>query len=602
MSQRREAEALGRRDHRVGLLSTDAWAFAALTVLLLAALGCWHLAITLCTGVPLSEPGMTYKALFRLRPFDGLPPSMRPDSALPTIMVWLTLLTGVVLVVAFAALRLGRRPRQAVGLADAAAARRSAGEVRARDAARHVRAPSVTAGLLDPQRSPLSEVGFHLGTNLNTREPVVLTLEDQVGILGPTGSGKSVFVSVRAALDAPGPLVATSTKPEILDAITEARSALGRIHVFDPLDIAGWPQRMVWDPVAGAEFAETAVARGEAFTGAFAKDTDGAANNPFFQRAAGIIIARLLHAASLHGASMHEVIQWALDLDRSTVARDILESHGGAEQMWAQTLQTAMEGADETISSVRMTLAQKVEPLLSRKVLEQLVPRTDVETFDPAAFVTSTDTLIIITDDNARSNVAPLAAMLLNEIVDAAKFVAARSMHGRLDPPLRIVGDEIANVAPLPKLPPMLSDSRGAGVQWLVIFQSVAQMIARWGNDGAEQILANLNAALVLGGLQDKNALERFSELVGSSDVVQVSSSIDAHHSGTGHNISLTERRTLRAEEIRQIPQGQALLLYRNAPAMLLELDAWYSRPDAEQIKASIEHTRRRRLQGRPGS
>lgn len=292
-------------------------------------------------------------------------------------------------------------------------------------------------------------------------------LEDQVGILGPTGSGKSVYLSVRAALDAPGPLVATSTKPELLDAITEARSALGRVHVFDPLDIAGWPQRMVWDPVAGAQHAETAVARGEAFTGAFAKD-DGA-NNPFFSRAAGIIIARLLHAAALHGADMDDVLQWALDLDldRSTTVRDILDTHDNAERMWAQTLQTAMEGADETISSVRMTLAQKVEPLLSRKVLDQLIPRPGRVTLDPAAFVASTDTLLIITDDNARSNVAPLAAMLLNEIIDAAKYVAARSMHGRLDPPLRIVGDEIANVAPLPKLPPMLSDSRGVGIQWL---------------------------------------------------------------------------------------------------------------------------------------
>lgn len=590
----RSTEQLGRRHHRVSLISTEAYAALAITGLALAALALWHVAITLCTPVPFTNPGATFGALLRLRPFTGLPAPMRPDSAMPTVIVWLALVTGVLLLGVWLMVRGARRDKPAAGLADAGAVRRSAGEIRAREAARHVRAPSIAAGLLDPQRCDLSEVGFHLGRNRDTREPVVLTLEDQVGILGPTGSGKSVYLSVRAALDAPGPLVATSTKPELLDAIAEARSALGRVHVFDPLDIAAWPQRMVWDPVAGAQYAETAVARGEAFTGAFAKD-DGA-NNPFFGRAAGIIIARLLHAAALHGAHMGDVIQWALDLDRSTIARDILETHHGAEAMWAQTLQTAMEGADETISSVRMTLAQKVEPLLSRKVLDQLTPRTDEPVFDPAEFVTSTDTLIIITDDNARSNVAPLAAMLLNEIIDAAKYVAARSMHGRLDPPLRIVGDEIANVAPLPKLPPMLSDSRGVGIQWLAIFQSVAQMTTRWGSDGADQILANLNAALVLGGLQDTDALERFSNLVGSTDVVQVTSSIDAQHTGTGHNIALTERRTLRAEEIRQIPHGQALLLYRNAPAMLIQLDPWYERPDAAHITASIEHTRRRRL------
>ena len=68
---------------------------------------------------------------------------------------------------------------------------------------------------------------------------------------------------------------------------------------------------------------------------------------------------------------------------------------------------------------------------------------------------------MLITDDQAQTNVAPLTTMLLGEVIDAAKHHAARSRTGRLDPPLRVVGDELANVAPLPKLPGLLSDSRG---------------------------------------------------------------------------------------------------------------------------------------------
>ena len=76
--------------------------------------------------------------------------------------------------------------------------------------------------------------------------------------------------------------------------------------------------------------------------------------------------------------------------------------------------------------------------------------------------------------------------------------------HRPARPAVAVVGDEIANVAPLPKLPGLLSDSRGIGIQWFAAFQSVAQIIARWGEDDGRQILANLNCSLILGGLQDE--------------------------------------------------------------------------------------------------
>jgi type IV secretion system protein VirD4 len=240
-----------------------------------------------------------------------------------------------------------------------------------------------------------------------------------------------------------------------------------------------------------------------------------------------------------------------------------------------------------------MTLAQKIEPILSRRVLRQMIPKPGVVEFDAAVFVQSRDTLVLLTDDNATTNVAPLTTMLLDDVVNAAKRVAARSMTGRLDPILRIVGDEISNVAPLPKLPKLLSDSRGIGIQWFAIFQSVAQMISRWGEDGADQIAANLNASFVLGGLQDVKALERFSALVGSDDLQQVSTTLGDDHSATSHNVSLAERRLLRPEQIRQLPDNKALMIYRNAPAMIVDLMPWTERPDADSIEAGIEHIRR---------
>lgn len=589
----RTPTALGRSHARIG--SGRAVVALAVIVVVLVALLAWHLALVLTGGPPATHLGATVRALMAGDPVAGLPRGQRPGQ--PALTVVLAGLLAVVPLAGWVWWSLRRTRRRApVGLADRGQTRRSAGEVRAREKAAYGRRGSVDAGNLDVDTAPLSEVGLLLGRAAGSGEPVVASLEDQIAVIAPTGGGKTLYLMLGASLDAPGPLVATSTKPEVLDAIVEARTGRGRVWVFDPLNTANWPEPMVWNPVNGAATSEVASSRGEAFAAGLTGSNGG--EQTFFRDAAAIIIARLLHAAALApGHTMVDVVQWALELERSTTARDILRTTGGAELLWAQTLEAASEGADETIASVRMTLAQKVEPILSRKVMRQMTPQRGVEEFDPAAFVTSTDTLILITDDNARTNVAPLTTMLLAEVMDAAKTAAARSMIGRLDPPMRIVGDEIANVAPVPKLPGYLSDSRGSGIQWIVAFQSLAQVTARWGTDQGAELLGNLNASMILGGLQDDDALERFSTLVGKADLVQVTATLDRATSATSRSVSLTERDVLRPEEVRQIPDGQALVIYRNAPAMVLDLVPWTDRDDANQITAGIQRIRAARLQ-----
>ena len=343
---------------------------------------------------------------------------------------------------------------------------------------------------------------------------------------------------------------------------------------------------MIWNPVAGAENSAAAVARGEAFAAGSRRRRHRLRPIRSSGTPPAIIVARLLHAAALSGSTRWSTSSsWALDLERSTTARDILDEHPDAEMFWAKTLRTASEGADETLSSVRMTLAQKVEPILSRTVMRQMLPTDGVQVFDPAAFVASTDTLVLITDDQAQTNVAPLTTMLLDEVIDAAKTPRRPVRRpARLDPPLRIVGDEIANVAPAPETPRATCPTPGvSGSSGSPRSSPSRRSIARWGEDDGRQILANLNCSLILGGLQDEKALDRFSALVGDTDVTEVSATLDAANTATGSNVTTTERTALRAEEIRLIPDGQALVIYRNAPAMLVTLTPWTHRPDGDR-------------------
>jgi len=614
-------QTLGRHDQGAPLVSWRVRANITMCLLAGSALLAWHAAVFLTAdGVGLTDLRTTARALLHGRPLAGLV-GAHPASATLTLAVW-----GVLLVVLFAgfigwAFTFGAwraRRRRGKGFADNSQIRDGLGIAHARASAAQTR-PGLTAA--ERKRAPVEQVGLPLGTS-TTGEPVVLPLEDHAVVIAPTGAGKSVEIMIPAALTAPGALVVTCTRADILDVIAATRTSATRtnagrnaadgtgnprkVWVFDPLDRLGWPEPMVWNPVAGCRDGQRAVSRGLAFAAGLGADDRSSTNSSFFRANAASALTRLLHAADLDGRTAADVIAWAIHLDdgaeeaQELIRRSTLEQ---AEPLWAGMLRSVATGAEETVSSSRQTLAQAIEPMALRSVLRWVTPRDGVPSFDVARFVTGSDTLVLVGDANASTNVAPLCAMLLQEVVDTAKAVAARLPGGRLDPPLRLVGDEIANVAPLPKLVELATDARGFGMQLVLALQSLPQARRRWGADGANTLLDNMPAEILLGGITDPDTLGRYATLVGDVELTRATTSYDPDSGrATGASEQQTDRRVLRAEEARQIPAGHGLLIYRNSPAVLLALTAWFDRTDARALEAQRRTTEDRRLDADAGA
>src|SRR5207253_2809792 len=87
--------------------------------------------------------------------------------------------------------------------------------------------------------------------------------EDSMWVYAPQRSGKTLYLAVSIVLDAPGPVLATSTKNDLLMYTAIARQRLGTAVVFDLQDISGWPHTISWSPVAGCEDPDEALARGK---------------------------------------------------------------------------------------------------------------------------------------------------------------------------------------------------------------------------------------------------------------------------------------------------------------------------------------------------
>ncbi|MHB8593258.1 MAG: TraM recognition domain-containing protein, partial [Acidimicrobiales bacterium] len=93
---------------------------------------------------------------------------------------------------------------------------------------------------------------------------------------------------------------------------------------------------------------------------------------------------------------------------------------------------------------------------------------------------------------------------------------AART--GRQCAPVVLALDEVANIAPIPDLPAMVSEGGGQGVLTLACLQDLSQARARWG-PAAEGFLSLFGTTVVLPGIGDVRTLEALSALAGEQEV-----------------------------------------------------------------------------------
>jgi type IV secretion system protein VirD4 len=147
-----------------------------------------------------------------------------------------------------------------------------------------------------------------------------------------------------------------------------------------------------------------------------------------------------------------------------------------------------------------------------------------------------------------------------------------------LDPPLLMVLDEAANIAPLSDLDALASTAAGHGLQLVTIWHDLAQINARYGSR-ATTVVNNHRAKLFLSGISDPATLDYASHLIGDEEIVLPATT----HGGTGgpsttHSPSV--RRLAPPDGLRRIPPGQGVLVYGDLPPARLRLRTWLDDPD----------------------
>ncbi|HWD25433.1 MAG TPA: type IV secretory system conjugative DNA transfer family protein, partial [Acidimicrobiales bacterium] len=141
--------------------------------------------------------------------------------------------------------------------------------------------------------------------------PVFSPRDHGVLVLGPPRSGKTSSIVVPSVLGADGPVVVASTKRDVLDATAPGRSRAGSITVFDPsgqTSLPPWIERVGWSPITHAATWDRAVLCAEAMVGASRSGVARGDQAHWNERAAALL-APLIHAAAIDGATMDDVVR-----------------------------------------------------------------------------------------------------------------------------------------------------------------------------------------------------------------------------------------------------------------------------------------------------
>jgi type IV secretion system protein VirD4 len=172
--------------------------------------------------------------------------------------------------------------------------------------------------------------------------------------------------------------------------------------------------------------------------------------------------------------------------------------------------------------------------------------------------------------------VAGLFAALVSSIVDAA-IAASSARGGPLDPPLLLVLDEAANIAPLRDLDTLASTAAGLGIQLVTVCQDLAQLASRYDAERARTIANNHRAKLLLSGVADLGTLDLLSGLAGETRVREVSTTRDLRGGGASRATSTALRRLAPTDQLRRTPPGEGVLVYGHLAPARVQLRPWYA-------------------------
>ncbi|BEH02752.1 hypothetical protein brsh051_20330 [Brooklawnia propionicigenes] len=430
-----------------------------------------------------------------------------------------------------------------------------------------------------------STPGIPIGVTVASGERLYGSWEDMhVDIWGPR-TGKTTSRAIPAILAAPGSVLVTSNKRDVVDATRDLRAERGPVWVFDPQHLAGEQPTWWWNPLSYV----TDEVQASKLAAHFASGSraPGARTDAFFDPAGQDLLAGLLLAAAVDHRPITDVYRW---LTRPTDDTPMRLVAAAGYELTADQLAGVIFAPDKQRGGIYGTAQQMASCLTNRQIAAWITPQ---EPDDPRAQLRATDfvhadggTLYSLSKEGT-STAGPLVTALTAAVAEAAENLAAQSAGGRLQTPLLGVLDEAANVCRWTDLPALYSHYGSRGIILMTILQSWSQGVDVWGESGMRKLWSAANIAIYGGGVKERDFLDTLAAMIGDYDKTTRSVSV-----GKGHrNVTqqLNRQRILEAADLAAMPPGRAVVFASGARPTLIATQPWMTSPDAAAIRASVD-------------
>jgi type IV secretory pathway TraG/TraD family ATPase VirD4 len=464
------------------------------------------------------------------------------------------------------------------------AARRRRGRTRVDYAAAHMATTQELRPLLDAVGPRIGRAVSGGGWLRRPRQWVTLQL-------WAPRMGKTSTQGIPAVLDAPGAVLATSNKRDLVDATREGRATRGGVWIFDPNGIAGEPPVFWWNPLSYVTDETKARQLAKTFTAA--QREPGARTDAYFDPAGQTLLGNLLLAAACSGRLLPDVYAW---LTRPTNRTPVEVLRGRGYPMQADAVEAIIDLHPKQRGGVYGTAEQTMSFLTSRAVQAWIMPPEGpfaVE-FDPAAFVRSTDSLYLLSKEGEGSG-GPIVTALTVAVVEAAIGYARCCPGGQLPIPMTVELDEAANICRWPDLPDLYSHFGSQHIEVATYLQSYAQGEAVWGREGMRKLWSAANLKIVGPGVSEVSLLADVSRLVGDYDPTRVSTGYG--HAGRSVSYSTERRAILPVSELGSLPgpvrggdfsRARMLVLAAGIPPALARPVPWWEGSHAATVRMSL--------------
>lgn len=422
------------------------------------------------------------------------------------------------------------------------------------------------AGLRDRYSSrpvwPDRFAGAYLG--MGGRDPVFTGPEHAALVIGPPRSGKTTSVVIPATALWDGPVVTTSTKPDIATVSNTVRRRAGEVWVYEPTGRVPLPpgaQPLRWSPLLGCADWDAALDRAWILTHSARPNPEGDALH-WTERAAALL-APLLHAAASGGHTMSKVLEW-VHRRETWDALDQLSTNPGSH-----IAHDVLAGIAATDGRELSGIWSTADSVLAAYRTSQAVQAADQPNFDPEAFAQSSDTVHLIVPGARAGQYAPIVCALLDQIRAHTFAVTGHR-------PMLWALDELANVAPLPTLPGIVADAGSQGLILLACLQDLSQARQRWGHQ-ADGFLTLFATTLLLPGVADPVTLQTVTTLAGKVDRPQ--HSVTKKGPFAIHSTASTRPLPLLPENLVAHGKPAHALHLRGAYPTWLRLTPWHREP-----------------------